>query len=193
MEPRIPSSRVTFGKSLAHHGTFAGTPAQGEDNVWLAVETFVAVLNRDWSLGLLRAQDVSGSPNEYPGVDACAVFRNGRYLSLQVVRAMPSNFYQEQAHAGLAQSTGGLDDAATYLRRAIERKTSRAASPSITLLIDGTAAPQLALFAPTVFVEQHGAWASALDWESIWVVGPSSANRLDLEVGEVCLPHAWIA
>lgn len=182
---------VGFDGNFKHIGQFMGKPLQGESNVAPATKAFISLLERDWGLSFQEIEDTSRS-KEVRDIDARVRLRSGRHMNLQVVRCLEREFYKELSQGKPVERAGTLVQAATALKDTIERKTERCASRSnITLLIDGAHTPQVALFAPTIFVEQHGSWAIGLGWESIWVLGMSWANRLDLMPGEVKLPESW--
>lgn len=194
MPPRV---RLSIGGDWSHVFQQTGHPGHGEANVAVASRTFVAVLRRDWGLTLSDAEDVSQSKVDHPSVDARSVFPSGRHLLLQVVRPLESRVYKTAAEHGRVECRGSLSEAVDCLHQAINKKSSRKpvkGAPlrsAVTLLVDGVDAVHVALFAPSLFCELHGSWAADRGWESIWVVGPTSANRLDCTTGPVSLPSNW--
>jgi hypothetical protein len=189
-----PGVRETeFGADWSARYTAFGRPDQNEANTLPTCRTFVGVLRRDFALSIGEVEMLN--PTEHPGVDARASWAPGSYLNMQVTRSLPDEDYEDQAFAGEIQRTRRATDAVHLLRGAIEKKTTRtrehADISGITLLIDGRAAIDLAFpAAPIIFDCAHGEWAQEQGWESIWVIGPSFATRLDRnQRGR--LPPSW--
>ncbi|MEM1452299.1 MAG: hypothetical protein AAGI22_24545 [Planctomycetota bacterium] len=176
----------------ARHTAF-GRPSQGEGNTLGACRTFVGVLRHDFALPLREEVEILDH-NDHPGIDARASWDRGGFLRMQVTRALPSEDYEAQARAGQVERIRGPVDSVELLRAAIEAKSERTARVAdisdITPLIDGRGAVDLAFPAPTAFATGHGDWARGRGWESIWVVGPSSAKRLDWSASGP-LPPSW--
>ena len=178
---------TSFGANWSARYTAFGPPSSGEANALPTSKTFAAVLRRDFHLSLSEPERVAVAVDDR--VDARATWSRGGYLNLQVTRALPSEDYKAQRHAGDIERTHGLAFSVDLLRGAIERKQARVRG-DITLLIDGREAVHLAFPAPTLFAHKHGKWARELGWESVWVVGPSFAKRLDWSASEA-LPPSW--
>ncbi len=183
-----PGLRETeFGADWSARYTAFGPPSKGEENSLPTCRTFVTVLRREFGLAV---EDPEAVPQkEDDRVDARANWASGGSLRMQVTRALPGADYEAQRHAGEVERTRDSQDSVELLRRAIEKKRNRVRG-DITLLIDGRHAADLALPAPTVFAHQHGEWAREQGWESVWVVGPGFAKRLDW-AGDEELPPSW--
>lgn len=182
-----------FGGDWSARHTAFGRPDQNEGNTLPTCRTFVRVLRRDFALSTGEVEILD--PKEHPGIDARASWGPGGYLNMQVTRALSDEDYEDQAFAREIERTRSATDAVQLLHGAIEKKTTRtkrhADISGITLLIDGRHAVDLAFpVAPPIFVPTHGEWAHVQGWESIWVVGPSFATRLDRTQG-ARVPTSW--
>lgn len=173
-----------FGADWDARYTAFGPPSQNEENTLPTSQAFVLILQRDYSLSVGDPELVD-QKNDYR-IDARSAWGGGGWLSMQITRALPGSDYREQAQYGEVDSKRTTSTAVDLIRKAIEKK-SRRAREDITLLIDGRHAVDLAFPAPTLFFHEHGRWARDEGWESIWVVGPSFAKRLDDEG----LPLTW--
>lgn len=178
---------TTFETDWSARCTTFGRPSRGEANTLPTCVIFVGVLRQQFRLALGDPEPVAQSDDAQ--VDARSAWARSGHLCMQVTRALPSEDYEMQARDGQIERTRDQRTSVELLRRAIARKRERARR-DITLLIDGRNAADLAFPAPTVFAHDHGPWARAQGWESIWVIGPSFAKRLDWSASET-LPPSW--
>lgn len=184
-EPGFHETAFEAGWSARY--TAHGPPSEGEANALPTCLVFVGVLREQFGLALGAPALVEQEDDAQ--VDARSAWASGGHLRMQVTRALPAEDYEAQRRDGQIERTRDLSTSVELLRRAVERKSDRARS-DITLLIDGRQAANLAFPAPTVFVHEHGPWAWEQGWESIWVVGPSFAKRLDWSASQP-LPPSW--
>jgi hypothetical protein len=177
------------GDGSARYTTF-GSPGSGRRSELPTCRIFVEVLRQAFGLPIGEVEEVNVQNDQK--VDARAPWPQGGWLNMQVTRALPEEDYRALADDGEIERIREAADPVELLRRAIEKKHSRARA-DITLLIDGRHAVDLAFLAtPINFDRMHGDWAREQGWESIWVVGPSFATRLDSNQHRG-LPTSWPA
>ena len=151
-----------------------GRPVQGEGDTLDVCARLVRVLN---SAGGNWAEPVWGERDE-DSVIRSVDSEEG--VAVQVVRAISDSEYWHTLGTHHERSdTLALDQAATFLRQAVQHKVGRDGVPqrqrgTLWLVIDANRVPALA-FREVVdrFEALHGSWLRTLGFAQVWLVGPS--------------------
>lgn len=155
----------------------AGAATHGEDGTLGTCEKLVEHLN---STGQAYWGPPRLSNNQHTDAIAEGVGEfAGRELKIQVVRAVVDNhFWTRLSQTGRASMLVSLEEAAGFLKEAIEKKLERipaADRTDLTLALNAIAVPAVSLdIVIDTFNTLHGAWVEQLGFASVWVVGPGA-------------------
>ncbi len=118
------------------------------------------------------------------GVDCVAEGDEGATLRIQVTRVEREVWKQLDKTPSVHRSDKNVDGAVEAVRVAIDAKRRFAGREEIVLALDATDSLRYALEGVVnEFRLRHGAWASAVGYAEIWIVGPGTTlvHRLDGE------------
>jgi hypothetical protein len=162
-----------------------GSSPRGEEDTLHACRMLVSALNKAGS----QWQD----PVVGEGLCDCqAVDRRGNrtMLCVQVVQgSVESKVWKELAHKGKVVQRANVDDAANWMKAAIEHKAGRiqtADRKGLVLAVNAIRLPALRLTAVGEnFRSRWCTWTGELGFDSVWLVGPDEDQCWRLDTDEV--------
>ena len=152
-----------------------GTAPQGEEDTLPTCLILVQKWNDD---GGFWARPTEGQDDD---VDCWAKSTSDSRIAvqIQVVRAIVDpEFWKELSQSHIVRRKQGIDRLAYCLKESIEKKKQRTPAPrrgQLHIALDATRLPGLAFDVIVGYFQKHyGAWAGALGFSSIWLVGPNT-------------------
>jgi hypothetical protein len=151
---------------------FQGRPAQGEEDVLQVCRALRAAL-------VLQGEiwgPFSRAPSQ-DDVDAVARDDAGAELRVQVTQ-VERDAWKTLARTRQATSQRSAKELAADIRIAVESKAKKhapAQRSKLLLALDAIRAPgHVHEPVPATFLADHGQWAASLDYQAIWLVGPTA-------------------